>query len=154
MDSKLIYKKITNNPIYVYQKVIKISQKYRNYKINNKHIRAFLYGIKNNKNIYKYSIEINGQVGKNLVIHHGNIVISKDSILGDNIVLHGNNCIGNNGQNKKSPKIGNNVNIGWGTAIIGDVEIADNITIGANSVVTKSFLTPNITIAGNPAKQI
>ena len=52
-----------------------------------------------------------------------------------------------------APTIGNNVEIGFGAVIIGKI-IADGIKIGANSVVTKSFLEPNITIAGVPAKKI
>ena len=38
--------------------------------------------------------------------------------------------------------------------ITAKIKIADGIKIGANSVVTKSFLEPNITIAGVPAKKI
>lgn len=53
-----------------------------------------------------------------------------------------------------APTIGNNVEIGFGAVIIGKIKIADGIKIGANSVVTKSFLEPNITIAGVPAKKI
>ena len=69
--------------------------------------------------------------------------------------MHGNNCIGNNGINlNKCPKIGNNVDIGYGATIIGDIEIADNIIIGANSLVNKSFLESNIIIAGIPARKI
>ena len=44
--------------------------------------------------------------------------------------------------------------MGFGAVIIGKIKIADGIKIGANSVVTKSFLEPNITIAGVPAKKI
>ena len=44
--------------------------------------------------------------------------------------------------------------IGVGVVIIGDVEIADNIVIGANAVVNKSFSEPGITIAGVPARKI
>lgn len=53
-----------------------------------------------------------------------------------------------------APVIGDNVIIGMGSMIIGGVTIADNITIGAGAVVTKSFLEPGITIAGVPAKKI
>lgn len=49
-------------------------------------------------------------------------------------------------------KIGNNVFVGPGVKIYGDVVIADNIAIAAGSVVTKSFLEPNITIGGVPAR--
>jgi serine O-acetyltransferase len=52
------------------------------------------------------------------------------------------------------PKIGNNVFIGPGAVVIGDIEIADGIAIGANSYVNKSFKEPNITVAGCPAKKI
>ena len=36
----------------------------------------------------------------------------------------------------------------------GKIEVASGIIIGANSVVTKSFLDENICIAGIPAKKI
>ncbi len=51
-------------------------------------------------------------------------------------------------------RIGNNVYIGPGARIFGDIEIADGIAIGANAVVNRSFLEPGITIAGVPARKI
>lgn len=93
-----------------------------------------------------------------LIIHHcGNIVVNGYSKIGKNCQLHGDNCIGNAGDKKKldaCPKIGNNVDIGVGAKIIGDVVIADNIIIGANAVVTKSFLEEGITIVGIPAHKL
>ncbi|MDM7919729.1 MAG: hypothetical protein QUS12_11250 [Methanosarcina sp.] len=50
--------------------------------------------------------------------------------------------------------MGNNVYIGPGAKIFGDIEIADGIAIGANSVVNKSFTEPNIGIAWIPARKI
>lgn len=88
------------------------------------------------------------------IFHCGSIVVNPNSKIGKNCMLHGNNCIGNNGKTDKCPTIGNNVEIGFGAVIIGDVEIADNIKIGANAVVNKSFLEPGITIAGVPAKRV
>lgn len=58
------------------------------------------------------------------------------------------------GATHKVPNLGNNIYIAPGVKIFGDVEIADNIAIGANAVVNKSFLEPNIAIAGGPAKKI
>lgn len=78
-------------------------------------------------------------MGKNVNIFHKGIIINHDAIIGDGVRFHGHNCIGNNGKDNKAPIIGKNVDIGVGSVIIGNVEIADNITIGANSVVTKSF---------------
>ena len=51
-------------------------------------------------------------------------------------------------------ELGNNVYIGPGAKIFGDIKIADGIAIGANSVVNKSFTEPNIGIAGVPAQKI
>nr|WP_292372222.1 hypothetical protein [Methanosarcina sp. UBA411] len=50
--------------------------------------------------------------------------------------------------------MGNNVYIGPGAKIFGNITIADDIAIGANSVVNKSFYEKGISIAGVPAKKI
>lgn len=93
---------------------------------------------------------------KGLTIYHPNgIVVHKDAVIGKNCKFHGNNCIGNSGnENSKAPRIGNNVDIGVGARIIGDIEIADDIIIGAGAVVNKSFTEKGITIAGVPAVKI
>ena len=62
--------------------------------------------------------------------------------------------IGANGGSSKAPQIGNNVYIGPGAVIYGDISIADGCYIGANAVVNKSFVEPNSIIAGVPAKVI
>lgn len=54
----------------------------------------------------------------------------------------------------KAPKIGNDVYIGPGAVIFGDIEIADGCYIGANAVVNKSILEPNSVIVGIPTKVI
>ena len=99
-------------------------------------------------------LDIEGNVGENLTIYHPNIIISPKAKLGNNVKLHGANCIGNNGFIDKAPTIGNNVDIGYGAVIIGDIEIADDIIIGANALVNKSFLEKGVVIAGVPAKII
>jgi serine O-acetyltransferase len=57
-------------------------------------------------------------------------------------------------ESDKAPTIGDNVFIGPGARVLGDITIADGIVIGANSVVTKSFYETDITIAGVPARKI
>lgn len=54
----------------------------------------------------------------------------------------------------KAPRIGNNVYIGPGAIIFGNIEIADNISIGANATVNKSFNEQNTVFAGTPAKVV
>lgn len=53
----------------------------------------------------------------------------------------------------KKIKIGNNVWLGGGVIILPGVNIGDNTTIGAGSVVTKS-IPANVVAAGNPCKVI
>ena len=89
-----------------------------------------------------------------IIYHTGNIVINGFARIGEDCQLHGDNCIGNNGIDLKTPRIGNRVDIGVGAKIIGDIEIADDIVIGAGAVVNKSFLTPGITIGGVPAQKL
>lgn len=89
-----------------------------------------------------------------IIFHSGNIVINGKTRIGKNCKLHGSNCIGNNGFSDKAPILGNNIDIGVGAKIIGDVYLADDIIIGANAVVVDSFYEKGITIAGVPAKRI
>lgn len=102
-----------------------------------------------------FSIPLN-RVGKGLCIAHiGPIIISDYATLGENCRVHVGVNIGADFRiYNEAPKIGNNVYIGPGAKLFGKIEIADNIAIGANAVVNKSFLTPNISIAGVPAVRI
>ena len=56
--------------------------------------------------------------------------------------------------NDAAPIIGDNVFIGSGAKIIGNVTIADRVCIGAGAVVVKTCSESGITLAGNPAKKI
>lgn len=90
--------------------------------------------------------------GKGLQIYHGgSIIVNPNVRAGENIKLHGGNCIGNNGKSDGVPRIGNNVDIGYGAVLIGDITIADNVTIGANAVVNKSILEEGCTVVGIPS---
>ena len=96
-----------------------------------------------------------GCCGKGLRIwHYGSTIISGDAKLGENCTFHGQACIGNDGQDTASPVIGNNVDIGVGAKIIGNITIADHVKIGAGAVVTKSCLEEGATLVGVPARPI
>lgn len=94
-----------------------------------------------------------GTCGKGLRIwHYGSTIISGDAKVGENCTFHGQACIGNDGCSAAAPVIGNNVDIGVGAKIIGDVTIADDVKIGAGAVVTKSCLEKGATLVGVPAR--
>lgn len=54
----------------------------------------------------------------------------------------------------EAPHIGNNVDIGVGAKILGGIEIADDIKIGAGAVVVSSFTTKGATLVGIPAREV
>lgn len=94
-------------------------------------------------------------IGKGLIIYHYNNVINGNVVIGENCHIHGTVVIGNKGNGDIScPTIGNNVMIGAGSKIIGDVFIADNIKIAAGAVVVTSFNEQGITIGGIPAHKL
>ena len=86
--------------------------------------------------------------------HYGNIIVNGGSKVGKNCILHGDNCIGNNGRDNKCPVIGNNVDIGVGAKIIGNVYVADNVKIGAGAVVVNNCLESGATYVGVPARKM
>lgn len=88
------------------------------------------------------------------IYHPSNIVVHNNCKIGKYCKLHGDNCIGNSGKEDGVPKIGDNVDIGVGAKIIGNIELANNIKIGANAVVTKTFNEEGITLVGIPARKL
>lgn len=88
------------------------------------------------------------------IVHYGTIVINSASKIGKNCRIHACTNIGASGGKPEAPQIGNNVYIGPGAKIYGNIKIANNVAISANAVVNKSFEKNGILIAGNPAKEI
>jgi serine O-acetyltransferase len=95
------------------------------------------------------------KIGKYSKCGYGGIgvVVHKRSIIGENVLISPQVTIGGKSNNPNVPTIGNDVYIGTGSKILGDVKIGDRVIIGANSVVIKSVPSDTI-VAGNPAKVI
>lgn len=77
------------------------------------------------------------RVGRRLRIEHfGNIIISGDSVIGDDVVIRHGVTLGLRHTGERgAPVIGNRVDIGCGACILGPVTIGDGAVIGANAVV-------------------
>jgi serine O-acetyltransferase len=88
------------------------------------------------------------------IAHRGTIVVNNRARIGANCRIHTCVNIGEMGVHRGVPTIGDDVYIGPGAKIFGDIVIADHVTIGANAVVNKSFSQPGVTVAGVPAKVI
>ncbi|HOK35672.1 MAG TPA: serine acetyltransferase [Paludibacteraceae bacterium] len=84
------------------------------------------------------------------IVHYGTIVVSPFAKIGKNCRIHPSTCIG---EYNGAPTIGDNVYIGPGAKIFGNITIGNNVAIGANSVVNKN-IPDNVTIGGIPAKII
>ena len=82
-------------------------------------------------------------------MHPVGVVINSSVKMGRNITIESGVVIG--AEKGLSPILGNNVFIGAGAKIIGNVTVGDNVKIGANAVVVKD-LPSNCTALGIPAK--
>ena len=104
----------------------------------------------------KTGIEIHpgAVIGKGLFIDHGTgVVIGETAIIGDNVTMFHGVTLGGTGKEKgkRHPTIGNNVFIGSGAKLLGNITIGDNVKIGANAVVLKD-IPSNTTVVGIPGK--
>lgn len=108
---------------------------------------------------HKWSVKCGFSIPMNVfgpglsIAHYGTIVVNANAKIGKNCRIQEGVNIGTSGGDK-APTIGNNVFIGTGAKIIGDVVLGDNIAIGAGAVVVQSFKENGITIAGIPAKKV
>ena len=108
-------------------------------------ITTWLMGIDLN---YKASI------GSGLRLHHPiALVIHESAILGRDCILRQSTTIGMRRAASDCPVIGDRVNIGSNSVLIGAITIGDDAVIGAGSVVIHDVL-PGDVVAGNPARSI
>ncbi len=92
------------------------------------------------------------EVGENFLIDHfGGIVISGYAKFGDNCRIRNGVVVGLKNVNEPyAPQIGNNVDIGAGAKLLGNIKIGSNVSIGANSVVLTDVPDNSIAV-GVPA---
>lgn len=94
------------------------------------------------------------QIGREFFIDHGmGVVIGETAIIGDNVLLYQGVTLGGTGRErgKRHPTIGNNVVIGAGAKVLGNITIGDNSYIGSNAVVIKD-VPPDSTVVGVPGR--
>jgi serine O-acetyltransferase len=92
------------------------------------------------------------ELGRRLFIDHGmGTVIGETAVVGDDVTLYQGVTLGGTGKEKgkRHPTLGNNISVGSGAKLLGNITIGDNCRVGAGSVVLRS-VPANSTIVGVP----
>jgi len=92
------------------------------------------------------------QIGKGLFIDHGmGVVIGETAIVGDNVILFQGVTLGGTGKEtgKRHPTLEDNIVVGTGAKVLGNITIGSYSYIGANAVVLRD-VPPNSTVVGVP----
>jgi len=111
------------------------------------HISRFLTGIE---------IHPGATIGEGFFIDHGmGVVIGETSVIGDNVTLYQGVTLGGTShlRAKRHPTLGDNVVVGVGAQLIGDITIGENSKVGAGSVVVTS-VPANATVVGVPGRVV
>lgn len=96
------------------------------------------------------------QIGNRFFIDHGEgVVIGETTIIGDDVLIYQQVTLGGTGNEhgKRHPTIGNNVIIGAGAKILGNITIGDNTRVGAGSVVVEN-VPEHCTVVGVPGRVV
>lgn len=111
------------------------------------HVARFLTGIE---------IHPGAQIGKGVFIDHGmGVVIGETAIVGDYTLIYQGVTLGGTGKEngKRHPTVGNNVVVGTGAKVLGNIQIGDRVRIGAGSVVLRDVPSDS-TVVGIPGRII
>ena len=96
-------------------------------------------------------------LGSGILIDHGmGVIIGETAVLGDRITIYHGTTLGGTGNEKgvkRHPTVGNNVIIGSGAKVLGNINIGSNSKIGANAVVLND-VPEGATVVGVPAKVV
>lgn len=111
------------------------------------HIARFLTGIE---------IHPGAAIGQSVFIDHGmGVVIGETAIVGDNTLIYQGVTLGGTGKEcgKRHPTLGENVVVGAGAKVLGNIQIGKNVRIGAGSVVLRD-VPADCTVVGVPGRII
>lgn len=119
-------------------------------------ILSLLYRIRLNRFQNKYAIHVPiNTCGRGLkIMHVGPILINGRATVGEDCSFHINTALVAGGRDDGVPTLGNGVILGIGAVVVGKVQVACNVVVGANAVINKDILENDIAVAGVPAHKI
>lgn len=98
------------------------------------------------------SIPPQATIGPGLrIFHFGQIFINAKTVIGGNCTLRQGVTIGSVNEEQGAPIIGDNVDFGFSSAVIGNIRVGNNVNVGAMTLVTKD-VPSNSTVKGIPGK--
>jgi serine O-acetyltransferase len=109
------------------------------------HLARFLTGIE---------IHPGATIGKGVFIDHGmGVVIGETAIIGDSALIYQGVTLGGTGKEigKRHPTLGDNVVVGAGAKVLGNIYVGHNVRIGAGSVVLRE-VPSDCTVVGVPGR--
>lgn len=151
--------RLFGDEIWKYQILLRKTEYYSNLFHSSKKHLLFCY-IWYKLKLHKYSVKLGFSIPLNVfgpglsIAHYGTIVVNGAAKVGKNCRIHEGVNIGATNGGASAPQIGDNVFIGTGAKIIGDISVANDVAIGANAVVVKSITENGVTYGGVPAEKI
>jgi serine O-acetyltransferase len=94
------------------------------------------------------------EIGKGFFIDHGmGVVIGETTIIGNNVTLFQGVTLGGTGKEKgkRHPTLKDNVVVGAGAKILGNITVGNNVMVGANAVVLRD-VPDDSTVVGVPGR--
>lgn len=94
------------------------------------------------------------QIGRRFFIDHAmGVIIGETTVIGDDCTIYQGVTLGGTGKEtgKRHPTLGNNVLVGVGASVLGNITIGDNSKVGGGAVVVND-VPPNCTVVGIPGK--
>ncbi len=111
------------------------------------HLGRFMTGIE---------IHPGATIGKGVFIDHGmGVVIGETAVIGDYCLIYQNVTLGGTGKQtgKRHPTLGNNVVVGAGAKVLGNINIGSNVRVGAGSIVLRN-VPDDCTVVGVPGRVV
>jgi serine O-acetyltransferase len=94
------------------------------------------------------------RIGRHFFIDHGmGVVIGETTIIGDNVLIYQGVTLGGTGKEtgKRHPTLKNNIVVGSGAKVLGNITIGNDVRIGAGSVVITD-VPDDSTVVGIPGR--
>jgi serine O-acetyltransferase len=96
------------------------------------------------------------KIGRRFFIDHGTgVVIGETTEIGDDVLLYQGVTLGGTGKEKgkRHPTLKNNIVVGTGAKVLGNITVGNNVKVGAQSVVLTN-VPDNSTVVGVPGRVV